>query len=104
MGRRLARIACASFEPPVEDISATEPPEPKTLDDCRIELLRDKSTTFKKEGTPLDPGTIRSRGTERFCRSSSQICSLSSRNSSAAQKAMTQLAANKGMVRSVLQV
>jgi integrase len=60
MGLKLARIACASFEPPVENIPAAEPPRPKTLDDYRIEFLHDKSTTFKKDGTPLDTETIRS--------------------------------------------
>jgi integrase len=60
MGLKLARIACASFEPPVEDIPGAQPSPPKTLDDYRIEFLRDKSTTFKRDGTPLDPETIRS--------------------------------------------
>jgi hypothetical protein len=33
---------------------------PKSLDELRTAFIRDKNTTFKKDGSPLDPATIRS--------------------------------------------
>jgi integrase len=36
------------------------PATPKSLEELRAAFIRDKNTTFKKDGSPLDPDTIRS--------------------------------------------
>jgi hypothetical protein len=36
------------------------PAAPKSLEELRTEFIHDKKTTFKKDGTPLDPDTISS--------------------------------------------
>jgi hypothetical protein len=36
------------------------PARPKSLEELRTALIHDKKTTFKKDGTPLDPDTISS--------------------------------------------
>jgi len=36
------------------------PAAPKSLEELRTEFIPDKKTTFKKDGTPLDPDTISS--------------------------------------------
>jgi integrase len=59
IGLKLAQIACARFEPP-EESPESRPAAPTTLDEFRTAFLHDKRTTRKKDGTLLDPETIRS--------------------------------------------
>jgi integrase len=60
------RIRRASKELEIsQDGGAGLPPtlsQPKTLEEFRTEFLRDKETTFKKDGTPQDSETIRCYG------------------------------------------
>ena len=56
---RAAMRECVAFEPE-EETAPSPKAQPRTLDELRTSFLHDKRTTRKKDGTPLDPETIRS--------------------------------------------